>query len=67
MTRRERLREAALIIEEIAATLDLRHGACPCCGVTVFNERWEWQAHLELDAARKKVLRLADGDVFDGD
>lgn len=67
MTRRERLRAAAAVIEEIAGTLDLRHGPCPCCGMTVFSERWDWQAHLELDAARKKILRIAASNVFDLD
>ncbi len=54
-----RLLEAAALIEEVMATLDVRQEKCPACNVKHYADFTQYQHHKELDAIRTKLIRFA--------
>lgn len=61
MTReqRQKLRNAAKVVDEVAAMLDRSEQPCDCCGTRRKLNWEEFQAGVELDAIVRKLHHFA--------
>jgi hypothetical protein len=59
MNRREKLEQAAQLLQEVIDNLDRGTSTCDCCGSTRWNKKHEYQMAIEIEAMAKKCRRIA--------
>lgn len=55
----EKLRRAAILVQEADGSLDPGTSICKACGLRHHNDVGQANAHTKLEEMRKKLLRLA--------
>lgn len=58
------LEQAALLIEQHLATLNVERSTCPCCEVARYEDFAQYQEHTELTAVVRKLRRFQHRDIL---
>lgn len=58
ITMAEKLKQIVALIEEVSDDLNDRSKACECCGLSVRESMYDYQAKQALDGAAGRVVRL---------
>jgi hypothetical protein len=64
MTNRDKLTQAAALIQEVMATLDTGTRVCPCCTVTHYSNWEHFRSHTQLASMTEKLKRIGNSDAM---